>query len=240
MVSSTLTILASSDIHAPKFLPQFRKALAGAAALNPDLFILAGDVVEKGKAEFCSYVSAAIKERFNVEIVGVYGNEEYDEIWPNLQNCGIKWLNDQLLLLKLKDVKLAIVGTRGVLDRPTPWQERNIPNIAQIYAQRLKKLDTILSEARRAADTVMLVTHYPPLCDTFKGEDARFASRMASKRLLKIVFKNGVDIVVHGHLHKSKVHFDTKNSTKIYNVALPAVGKIVKIEIRKQGLLQFM
>ena len=240
MMSSTLTVLASSDIHAPKFLPQFRKALADAAASNPDLFILAGDVVEKGKAEFCSYVSKAIEERFNVKIVGVYGNEEYDEVWPNLQNCGLEWINDQLLLLELKGVKLAVVGTRGVLDRPTPWQERNIPDIAEIYAQRLKKLDTLLSKARSAADTVMLVTHYPPLCNTIEGEPARFAPRMASKRLLKIVLKNRVDVVVHGHLHKSRVHFDAKNGTKIYNVAFPAVGKIVKIEIRRQGLLRFM
>jgi len=72
------------------------------------------------------------------------------------------------------------------------------------------------------------------------GEDERFWRQMSSEGLAELVKKKNVDIVVHGHLHRSTVHRDYIGNTPVYNVALPATKSVTVIELRRQGLLQFL
>ncbi len=230
-----MRIYAIADIHSPRYFREFIKYLDDIKEAKEELLLLlAGDIIDRGKWHECLKVQNIIFKRFpTARVLAVFGNEEYDEIHDILiKNCRkIEWLNDQIADVEIDSLKIVIVGTRGVLDKPTVWQEKNIPNIREIYSNRLLKIEEMVKEAKTYNRPVLLLTHYPPRCKTLTGEKETFWSQMSSRKLAEIIEKYKVDIVVHGHLHRSIVTYDELGGTKIYNVSLPAVKKIVPINL---------
>ncbi len=239
-----MMIYAVSDIHSPKYYSLFVSQLKKVKEEDAPLFLLAGDIVERGKWHECLKIQNIIIKRFpNAKIIGIFGNEEYDEIHSKLKTgCkDITWLDDEKITLELENFKVTIVGSRGVLDRPTRWQEDNIPNIKQIYEDRLKKIEKLIKESLPLNTPIILLTHYPPRCKTLNGENPMFWSQMSSSKLSRIIEKYNIDIVVHGHLHQSKIHKDKIGNTRIFNVALPATQKISYIPLSfRKSLFDFI
>ena len=139
-----MLIAAVSDIHAPKFISLLRKTLEKEKKKlkNIDIFILAGDIVNKGNIQGCKQVITLIKEYYEGPILGVRGNEEYDDRKEKLFSiCNeITWLEDNYIILKNLDI--VIVGSKGALDKPTIWQRRNIPDILEQYRIYIKKIQS--------------------------------------------------------------------------------------------------
>ncbi|MEZ0345160.1 MAG: metallophosphoesterase [Infirmifilum sp.] len=232
-----MKILAFGDVHAPKFLSILIDSLKKTNTDSISLVLIAGDIVEKGNYPMCKpVVNALSRVKPGATIVAVFGNEDYPDVRDKLrEECPeITWLDDNYINLDF-DEKITIVGTTGVLDRPTRWQLRNIPDVRGQYNRRITRIEAMLNEIPHGRLTVLL-THYPPRCRTLVGEREEFWEEMSSAKLAEIIRRRPVNAVVHGHLHKSQVYRDFIGLTPVYNVALPAVGGVTTIEVKPVGL----
>ncbi|ABL78142.1 metallophosphoesterase family protein [Thermofilum pendens] len=236
-----MRVLAFADTHAPKHVSLLAESLGRLRLEGVELVLVAGDVVARGEWAACRQVEAVLR-RFlpGVPAYGTFGNEDFEEVRGRIrEECTeVVWLEDEAVDVEVGGTRVRIVGTPGVLDRPTRWQERNVPGIRGVYEARLERVRELLSHP--SGSLKILVTHYPPRCGTLRGEDPRFWEEMSSARLAGVVAGSGVDLVVHGHLHRSVVHRDYIGSTPVYNVSLPAVKSAVIIEVRRAGLGAFL
>ena len=72
-----MRIAAIADVHSPRYLNEFREALK--KCKRPDLFLLAGDMVNFGKIEEYRNISDAITSQFgdSLPIMACFGNDEH-------------------------------------------------------------------------------------------------------------------------------------------------------------------
>lgn len=240
VVQPSLTIAAFSDVHGPRYL----KHLVGSASAlrHSNLVLIAGDIVDKGNVQHCRIVIDAVRSTYSGHVFAVFGNEEYDDREADFRSiCSdVVWLKDEVAYLEVKGITLSIIGTRGILDEPTSWQRRNVPNIRAIYEERLKTITSLLAEVKQKSHIAILLTHYAPICPTLSGERPNIWNQMGSRRLTDAVLRYKPDLVIHGHAHNSTNTTANLSSTKVYNVALPAVKRITLLELpAKIGLEAF-
>lgn len=231
-----MIVVATSDVHSPRYLFQYVAALSKHSELcrEAGVVLWAGDMVERGRVEaLLPVVEATRKKCPSARIVSVFGNEEYmdREIYFIKRYPHVVWLNDSYIVVDGKDKSIAIYGSRGVLDRPTRWQRRNIPGIDAVYKRRAEKTAAMLKQLREKADVVVLVTHYAPSYLTLEGENPKIWPELGSKTMEKILLDAKPDMAVHGHAHRSKRLEASINGTRIVNVAFPARGDIVVMEL---------
>lgn len=233
-------IAALSDVHGPRYIGYLRASIN--LLRGSELVVLAGDIVDRGKPEHFKLVLSIIREVHSGPVISVFGNEEYDESKEQLKSVSgdVQWLDDSMVVVKVGGVDVAFVGTRGALDKPTRWQERNIPNIREIYSKRVERIGELLREAAERADKVVLVTHYAPLGPTLEGEDPKIWSQMGSRALTRLILKSRVDVVIHGHAHNSVRTQAQLGSARVYNVALPATKSVTRISLVHAGLEAFL
>lgn len=234
-MTSEVTVGAIADVHSPKYLGDLKKVLSNSP--DVDLILFAGDMIYKGRVEEYENVLNAIKSKYDgCKIVACFGNEEYDDRIEQVTKSynDVTWLNDEYVMIDVKGLELGIFGTRGCLDRPTAWQRKNIPGIAQIYEQRLKRIDEALaSSALKKASYVVLLSHYSTTFETLVGEPRWAWPEMGSSRLEEVVKRRHPHLVIHGHAHNSKIHMVTINRTQVYNVSFPATRKLTIIKLRE-------
>jgi len=235
-----MIIAASSDIHSPKLFDVFLRSV-DSLQVQPDLFLLAGDVIDKGKVEEYEKISNVFFGRIKCPIVACFGNEEYMELRDEIRKRvnEIKFLDDESIILEINGTSVGIVGSSGSLDRPTRWQRKNIPNIQEIYENRVKKVDELLSQLE--ADFKILMVHYAPTYKILEGENPIIYPELGCRRFEKVILERKPDLVITGHSHKGKkeVWLDT---VPIINVALPLRNEIVVIDTEKNlkpGLEKF-
>lgn len=227
-----MIIHATSDIHSPENLQLFLAAL-GAVKSTPEVFLLAGDLVYKNKVTEFMPVYETLRKKFpKARIIAVFGNEEYkgyEKLYETLYS-GVTWLNDSFVEVGNKE--LCIVGTRGALDKPTNWQLRNMPGIERYYRELPYRIASICENLRKAGcRKIILLTHYGVTDKNLIGEKPEIHPYLACTAFGKILRKELVDIVVHGHVHHGLIEVVEVNRVPIYNVALPARRKIVELEI---------
>jgi len=236
-----LTIAVTADVHSPKYLDLYSKALK-ALSMKPDLFIWAGDMVNKNDiGSLKPVIDVTYNVLGNVEIIGIFGNEEYrgyEDRYKKLYS-GIKWVNDEYIILERKGLRIGVIGTRGALDKPTPWQAKNIPGIEEYYKNLPSKIKDLALSIRNKVDQLILVSHYGVTYKNLYGEPRRIWPYLASKAMEKIIDPRLFNIVVHGHAHNSVYERIIINSVPVYNVSLPARKKIMLIKI-SLGILGFL
>jgi len=233
-------IAALSDVHGPRYVAYLRASLSALKAAK--LLLLAGDIVDKGEPDHVKLVMKAVREAYNGAVIAVFGNEEYDERKERIKEAdeSVLWLDDEYTVLKIDDVDVAIVGTRGMLDKPTRWQERNIPGIRELYSRRLERLGELLKRAAESSDRVILVTHYAPIGPTLKGENPKIWNQLGSRELTRLILKSRVNAVIHGHAHNSARTRAQLGVTRVYNVALPATRGVTIVSVTRVGLEEFL
>jgi len=234
----SLYIAAVSDIHGRKYLPLYIKSLNEIRHVLNDIIVLvlAGDIVLKGDVNSASdVVRITLNTLKSKPIIACIGNEEYDSILDELfrRYNKITWLNDNYFTLNVENMKIALIGSRGALDRPTPWQRRHIPRIEKVYRERVEKIERLIEETKRTHDVIVLITHYAPTFKTLKGEPQRIWPEMGSSRLEEVIIKTKPHLVIHGHAHNSKVLYAEIDGVKVYNVSLPATKRITLINLRE-------
>ena len=90
---------------------------------------------------------------------------------------------------------LAIVGLNSAV--PTG------PFIASgaLGSEQLERLERLLAELARGEHFRLLLIHHPPL----RGEESRRRSLDDAEALAAVLSRTGVDLVVHGHLHRTRI-----------------------------------
>lgn len=242
--SSKLRVAAVADVHSPKYLSQFIDALS--VLVDVDLLLFAGDMIFRGRVEGFREVMRAVRKVYHGLIVGCFGNEEYDEVIPVLERDfgdEVIWLNDSSVDLTISGFRLYIVGSRGSLDRPTRWQLRNIGDIREVYMRRVAIIDQLLSKAG-SYDFSILLLHYSPTYKTLVGEVKYIWPEMGCRKFEDVIVSRKPSVVVHGHAHRSKVDRVYLNSTVVFNVSLPAFGRITVFDLplkveRQVDLMRF-
>jgi len=227
-------ILAVADVHSPRYLEEFVSALANLEP--PDVFLFAGDMINRGNAEEYATVLDTIEKTLgsSFPVIGCFGNEEYSEVRKDI----ISIVGDRMLLLdekshilESKGLKIGIVRTQGSLDKATSWQRRNIPSVKGVFERRAKRAASLLKKMKGKVDHRILLMHYSPCLETCEGEDTKAFSWLGSRKFYTVVMEHQPDLVIHGHVHNSIRHEVTIGSTLVRNVSLPAVGSITELSL---------
>ncbi len=231
-----IIVASSSDIHSPRYLAEFIGSLKKHAkeCQKAAFFILAGDIVLRGRVAAAAPVFKAIQDYCgHKDIIAVFGNEEYLGLEESFQTtyAFVKWLNDTYIVKEVGSETIGIYGTRGVLDRPTRWQRKNIPDIWKIYRNRLVKIREGLKFLKEKADRVILVTHYVPSYKMLVGEPLYAWPEMGSRELEKIIIDLKPELVIHGHAHNASRTELSINGVRLVNVAFPLRRDIVVLEV---------
>ncbi len=143
---------------------------------------------------------------------------------------GVRFLQDEDAVFGSDGGRVRLVGSTGSLDRPTWWQRRNLPHLADVYRRRIELLDGLLA----GDDVRVLLTHYPPTYVTMGGEKEEWRPELGCKALEPVLLRRRPTLVIHGHVHKgipaaelraSSVRLEDfegpSASVPIHNVAYP-------------------
>ncbi|OGI14851.1 hypothetical protein A3K63_04040 [Candidatus Micrarchaeota archaeon RBG_16_49_10] len=235
-----MIIAATADIHAPLGFRTFVRSLDN-LKVEPDLFLIAGDLIHKGQVGEMKKISNALFGRISCPIVCCFGNNEYvtqrDEIVKEFKNFA--FLEDEIFEAKIKEKNVSILGTQGSLDRPTPWQRSNFPDIENVYRERIALISDFLASTK--ADFKILLIHYPPTYKVMRDEDSTNFQYLGTNKLEDILIEGKPNIVVTGHVHSGK-RMAWVDSIPVFNVGLKLNQGIVVIntEELKPGLGKFL
>jgi Icc-related predicted phosphoesterase len=227
-------ILATADVHSPRFIEGFRESLQ--TVHRPDMFLLAGDMISRGQVEEYLNVLDSIEAAFGkgLPIIACFGNEEYSEVRKQLVSLvgdRMVFLDEKSMTLEVNEITIGIVGTQGSLDKATSWQKRNIPSWRGVFERRARRASSLLRKFRGQVDKTILLMHYSPCLETCEGENERAFSWLGSRKFYRVVMEQQPDLVIHGHVHNSTRHSAQLGPTLIHNVAFPAVGHITEIDL---------
>ncbi len=241
-----VVLAATADIHSPRYISLYRSCLEKLED-RPKLVVFVGDIVEKNNISAARLVFDVTKCVLgSIEVVACFGNEEYRgfedryrELYP-----WVKWVDDEAVVVEIDGVRIGFIGTRGALDKPTPWQQKNIPNIANYYRELPEKIRELAINVRDKVDYLVLISHYGVTYKTLIGEPRRIWVYLASKSMESIIKPSLFDLVLHGHAHNSTIDMVYVNNVPVYNVSLPSRKRIVLIRLGKrkvvEGLLKWM
>ncbi len=232
-----------ADIHSPRFLKLYVDALRNIEQ-KPSVLVLAGDNVNRNRVEaFRQVLEATRRYLGEVTIISIFGNEEYRGFEDKYRSLytSVVWLDDEYRVFEIEGAKVAFIGTRGALDKPTSWQARNLPWIAEYYRELPKRIAGFAREARDKADYVVLVSHYGVTYRNLVGEPRGIWPHLASRGMEKIINRELFDLVIHGHAHNGRIERIDLNGVPVYNVSLPARKKIVLARLtRLTGLMRWL
>jgi Icc-related predicted phosphoesterase len=235
-----MIIAATSDVHSPRYYDDFVKAV-DALHIKPDLFLMAGDMVNRGNTEEYEKIHNVLFGKITCPIVACFGNNEFGKLKDIVKEKyrDIRFLDDQSIMLKIGYASVGIVGTTGSLDTPTFWQSKNIPNIERIYRERINLVDRHLQ--RMLATFRIVLMHYAPTYKTLEGENPRFYSNMGSQIYENVLIQRKPSVVVHGHSHRG-VKMAWVDTVPVFNVSLALNKEIVIIDTEKlkPGLTKFI
>jgi len=227
-------ILAVADVHSPRYIEEFVKALGKHE--RPDVFLFAGDMINRGSAEEYTNVLDAIQRVLgnNFPVIGCFGNEEYSEVRKDITSIvgdRMILLDEKSFILESNGLTVGIVGTQGSLDKATSWQRRNIPSVKGVFERRAKRAASLLKKMKDKVDYRLLLMHYSPCLETCEGEETKAFSWMGSRKFYSVVVEHQPDLVIHGHVHNSTRHEAKIGPSIIRNVSFPAVGSITELNI---------
>jgi predicted phosphodiesterase len=220
-------VLASSDIHVPRFTKEFLEAMRKELdEAEPQALLLAGDVVNKGDPAGLGEFLDGLRSFYTGPLIACQGNEEYEETFDEVLSVTsgkIRWLVDKIEVLDLGGETLAIFGTKGVLERPTFWQRTHIKDVWKIRSDEIKFIREFLSKLRgMKANAKVVLSHYSPTKATMVGEREKMWPEMGYPDFEKDMEVGGFDAWVHGHIHKGQVERVEVGKVMVYNVAFPA------------------
>ncbi|MFQ5711114.1 MAG: metallophosphoesterase [Candidatus Geothermarchaeales archaeon] len=224
-----MRIAVSADIHGTKFLSMLEESLS--KLMDVDLLLLAGDLVLKNETGHVGLVLSTVRRVYEGSILACFGNEEYEQSKHEyLRFSEIRWLDDESCRLRFDNRELAIIGSRGSLDRPTFWQRTHVKGIWKTYAERVKRVERLL-ETAGDADVTIVLTHYTPTYETLEGEGERYWPEMGCKRMEEVIKRTKPNIWFHGHAHRGTRFESRIDETRVLNVSLPARREIVLIDL---------
>ena len=223
-----MLLAATGDVHHPMYTDLLQSSLSSLVE-EPDIFLVAGDVLKPGDPSDYRQVSTMIESRVSCPILAAFGNTEFQEDRARIreENPGFTFLDDECTRLNIDGKQVLVVGSTGSLERPTSWQKRNIPHITDIYRARV---ETIASLLRREADAKVLLTHYAPTYLTLEGESRSSYPWMGTRRFESCLIETKPLCVVHAHAHRGTPRADL-SGIPVLNVSLPLNLAVVLLRL---------
>jgi Icc-related predicted phosphoesterase len=217
-------VAAIADVHSPRYLDEFDKALSRCAP--PDLFLFAGDMVNRGASEEYLKVLEAIDTHLglNFPIISCLGNEDPTDIKEQTyQVTGerITFLNDSSITIKISGSRITIVGLSPSTNYQLDAQSTNFPEIQSTFEVRTTRLTHLLQDATSSSDHTILLMHFSPLLENNPREFSSWISNA--------VTNHPPLYIIHGHVHDATRVKVKIGATNIMNVALPVTGSITKL-----------
>ncbi len=216
-----MKIAAVADIHYPRFFSQFENSLKNID--RPDIFLLAGDIVNRGNSEGYPIVIDAIDSYFRgIPIVACFGNEDYnishnEQQIVNLVGRRVIFLDNESTSFSIKDSNIGIVGVSIVSGRV-----KEVSAIRSVFEKQTRWISQSLKELAAFASEVIILSHYSPLAENELSFSWWFGKAIENHR---------PSLIVHGHIHDSIENKVVVESTPVFNVALPTVGSITEINL---------
>ncbi len=189
--------------------------------------------MDKGNVAAAAHVFRLIEKHYpGSRIVAVFGNEEYHDREEEFRRRypSIDWLDDEYRVYECGDRRVAVVGTRGALARPTRWQRRHMPWLERVYRERPARIVELARQARREADHIVVLSHYGLARATLQGEPPSIWPELYSPLMEKAILRIRPDAAVHGHAHNGRPHA-VVGGVHVYNVALPLNKRIVGLSL---------
>ncbi|MGC9148347.1 MAG: metallophosphoesterase family protein [Sulfolobales archaeon] len=236
-MSTVLKFLAFGDSHVPRYFSLVVSSVNSLVGFRPDIVLLAGDIVDRGDVSGFEFVRSFLRSKYGSEvpILSVFGNEEYMDRQSIFRERyrDIIWLDDSCWVGNLSCCKLCVYGSRGSLEKLTPWQSRNASFLKDLYEKRIYLARENLLKLRRECDIVILLMHYSPTYLTLEGEPENIYKFLGHRGYEKIIYETKPDLVIHAHSHNSKKWFAKINSSYVINVSVPAVKSVIAGLIRR-------
>lgn len=235
-----MLIAATSDIHLPRNYEDFLHAIDN-MEIAPDLFLIAGDVVHQGDIKEYDKFYNIIFGKVSCPIISCFGNTELQRFREDVKSRykDIKFLDDESAIVTIEGKTVGIFGTTGSLETPTRWQKANMPNIENIYRQRVELTQTALQRMR--TEFKILLIHYAPTHKTLEGENPQFFSTLGSRVYENVINAQKPNLVIHGHSHNG-IRQAWIEKVPVFNVSFPVNRDIVIINTEeiKPGLAKFV
>lgn len=217
-----MRIAAIGDIHATfgdegRFAAIFERINAEADAL-----LLAGDLVELGKAGELDPLLADLAV-CTIPKIAVLGNHDYfsgevDALITRLGLAGVTVLEHDIARLGDIDI-IGFKGTAGGFNRMlNPIAEPEIVAFAQMSRHDAERFDATMQ--RSTAPHKLVLMHYAPIVDTIVGEILEEYVFMGSSRYAEVIDRHRPDLVIHGHSHFGTLAGKTPGGVPVFNVAM--------------------
>jgi predicted MPP superfamily phosphohydrolase len=221
---SPIRIAAIADVHSPRFLNDFNIALSKCE--KPDLFLFAGDMVNRGNAREYINVLNAVESQLSSDfpILACLGNEDpldsRDELY-HLTRGRLTFLNERSITLTLSGSRIAVVGVSAVSSEFFQTQLNPDVEMRTIFEERALQISRLLQDASSSSDYVILLMHFNPLLDDNPTEFSWWISKAVATAL--------PNLIIHGHIHNATRIKVEIGPTTIRNVALPLLGSITEL-----------
>jgi Icc-related predicted phosphoesterase len=222
---ASVRIAAVADVHSPRFLNEFMAAISRCE--TPDIFLFAGDMINRGKSsEYPKVLDAVESLGSEFPIVACFGNEEpiacRDELRQITQDR-VVFLDESHATFSISGKKVAIIGMSAGAKEPASTQMTVNDDIRMAFEARAERLSQLLQKSHKQAKHVILLMHFSPLLEDNSLEYSWWVS--------KALKKSSPTFIIHGHVHdrfKEKIEIGT---TVIRNVALPACGSVTELTL---------
>ncbi|MBY8996578.1 MAG: metallophosphoesterase [Candidatus Thorarchaeota archaeon] len=223
---SPVKLATIADVHSPKFLNEFKTALSNCTP--PDLFLFAGDMVNRGKVNEYSNVLDTVESQLGSDfpILACFGNEDPLDIRDELNlttKDRLTFLDERSITLTLSGSRIAIVGMSSFSAELLNAQSSAAAEMRTIFEERALQLSRLLQDASSSSDYLILLMHFSPLRETNPTEFSWWVSRA--------VETYPPNLIIHGHIHNSIRNKVEIGATTIRNVALPAIGSITELNL---------
>ncbi len=229
--------LSFGDSHVPRYFSLVVSSVNSLVGFRPDIVLLAGDIVDRGDIRGFDFVRSFLRGKYgaDVPIISVFGNEEYMDRQDLFRERykDIVWLDDSYWITDLDCCRVCVYGSRGSLERLTPWQSRNASFLKDLYEKRIYLARENLLKIRGSCDISILLMHYSPTYLTLEGEPENIYRYLGHRGYEKVILETKPDLVIHAHAHNSKKWFAKLDSSYILNVSVPAVKSVVAGFLRK-------
>lgn len=233
-----LRFVALGDVHVPRYFPLVVSSVNSLIGFKPDIILLAGDIVDRGDVSGFDFVRSFLRAKYpDTPIVSVFGNEEYSEREVEFveKYRDVVWLDDSSWVFEAGTLRVCVCGSRGSLERLTPWQSKNAPYLRDVYEKRIVVLRECLLNLRSSCDLLILLMHYSPTYLTLRGEPESVYKYLAHRGFERVILETRPDLVVHAHSHNSKNTFVRLGASLIINVSVPALGSVFAGVVRKSN-----
>ncbi len=220
-----MRIMVTGDLHLPLNLSLFQESVKEVDK-DVQMILFAGDLIDSGKHQYLKKLIFIIGREFpNSKVYSVFGNNEYWNLRDFLKKSypELGWLDDSVVVKN----DIVIIGSDGVIDLPTPWQRKNIPNVYEHYHKKLEFIKNSIQKYKNSKK-ILLLTHYAPIYETCEGDPAPKGA-LGTNKLYEDL--KSVDYAFHSHCHLAKIWNKMVGKCRVMNVSFYIHKKPLILEI---------